>query len=168
MLALNQRLLYQAQCCLQKLQIRAPLSLHALHLPFLKVQKVTIRYRGMGYDTNLRTATAIAFKPSEAYACLKSVPYDRRTDTEQIEWIVDALQFQSTLAYLKNPPSSYPLPAVDLIGGLNNIKTSIASGEYTNEYDIEVGNFAMVFLYRYPETRNPHTQLRPYWPLSSP
>ena len=68
------------------------------------------------------------------------MPYDGDTDTEQVAWIQDVLQFQSTLAYLKNPPPSYPLPAVDLVGGLDNISTSIANEDYTNEYDIEVGD----------------------------
>jgi hypothetical protein len=66
------------------------------------------------------------------------VPYDQSKDTKQVAWIQDLVQFQSTLAYLKNPPPGYPLPAVDLSGGLNNISTAIASGKYTNEYDIEV------------------------------
>ena len=74
------------------------------------------------------------------------MPHDIDKDTKQIAWLQDILQFQSTLAYLKAPPPSYPLPAVDLVGDLNNISTFVANGKYSNEYDIEVssslGNFS--------------------------
>lgn len=83
-------------------------------------------------------ATRVELQPSEVYACLHSVPYDRDTDVKQIAWIENLFQFQSTLAYLKDPPPSYPLPAVDIFDELRNISASIASGQYTNEYDIEV------------------------------
>lgn len=69
---------------------------------------------------------------------MQSVPYNRTLGVAQIAWIQNFLQFQSTLAYLKEPPSTYGLPAVDLMGGLNSISMSIALGRYSNEYDIEV------------------------------
>ena len=93
---------------------------------------------GIQLDSNSNKATAAVLKPSEVYACLRSIPYDRQKDTEQIAWIKYLLQFQSTLAYLKNPPSSYPLPAVDLIGGLDRISSAITDGKYSDEYSIEV------------------------------
>jgi hypothetical protein len=50
----------------------------------------------------------------------------------------DTLQFQSTLGYLKNPPAGYQQPAVDLIGGLNNIQIGINNGAYRTQYAFEV------------------------------
>jgi hypothetical protein len=49
----------------------------------------------------------------------------------------DTLQFQSTLAYLKNPPSSYQQGAVDLLGGLEQMQTNINNGVYKNQYAFE-------------------------------
>jgi len=60
----------------------------------------------------------------------------------------NVFQFHSTLAYLKNPPPGYPLPAVDLIEGLKNISATITSGRYTNEYDIEVRTFNLLILHQ--------------------
>lgn len=54
------------------------------------------------------------------------MPYDQDRGTRQIAWMKDVCQSQSTLAYLSNPPLTYPLPAVDIIGGLDNISTSLA------------------------------------------
>ncbi|KAL6712713.1 hypothetical protein ACLMJK_009735 [Lecanora helva] len=95
-------------------------------------------------STNLDEATAVALKPSEVSACLLSVPYDKQKDVEQIEWMQEIFQFQSTLSYLKNPPPTYPLPAVDIMGGLKNISTFIENGKYTNEYDIEIDLFSLI------------------------
>ena len=83
-------------------------------------------------------ATAIYLKPSEINACLKNVTYDKEEGVKQISWLLDVLQFQSTLAYLKDPPPAYPLPPVDIIGGVNNISALVGNGTYLNEYDIEV------------------------------
>jgi hypothetical protein len=47
------------------------------------------------------------------------------------------VQFQSTLEFLKNPPEGYVSDAVDLMGGLDDIKTKVGKGEYSNEYDFE-------------------------------
>ena len=47
------------------------------------------------------------------------------------------VEFQSTLTYLKDPPTGWPNEAVDLIAGLNDIGTKVNDGTYTNEYDFE-------------------------------
>ena len=48
------------------------------------------------------------------------------------------LQFQTTAAYLKDPPPSYQQPATDLYGGLADIRSNVQSGGYANEYEFEV------------------------------
>ena len=55
------------------------------------------------------------------------------------------LQFQTTLAYLKDPPPAYMQPAVDLLGGLDAISTKAAAGQYQNEYDFELDIFNLLF-----------------------
>ena len=45
------------------------------------------------------------------------------------------------VSYLKNPPSGYLEPAVDVWGSLNVILTNIGSGTYANEYEFQADLF---------------------------
>ncbi|KAF2232880.1 hypothetical protein EV356DRAFT_232153 [Viridothelium virens] len=69
--------------------------------------------------------------------CFITVPFDPAVASQFIAYWNDTLQFQSTLDYLKQPPSGYQQPAVDLIGGLDEIQTTIDSGGFANEYQFE-------------------------------
>lgn len=55
------------------------------------------------------------------------------------------VEFQSTLAYLKDPPTGWPNEPVDLIAGLNDIGSKVNDGTYTNEYDFE-NDIAALFI----------------------
>ncbi|KAF2467853.1 uncharacterized protein BDR25DRAFT_344615 [Lindgomyces ingoldianus] len=72
-----------------------------------------------------------------AFACLKSVPIDTDAASFTIDSLKQMLQFQSTLMYLKSPPKGYANDAVDLISGLDDIKSKVNSNGYSNEYDFE-------------------------------
>jgi len=45
------------------------------------------------------------------------------------------LQWQSTITWLKDPPDSYYLDAVDLLGEIDKIGEKAADGGYESEYD---------------------------------
>ena len=77
-------------------------------------------------------------------ACLESVPLDAKRSSDFIDYIEPYIQFQSTLAYLKNPPLGWTLPGVDVLGGLSEIKDNINSGKYTSQYDFEVDLYMLV------------------------
>lgn len=47
------------------------------------------------------------------------------------------LQFQSTLAYLKDPPQGYQQPPVDVLQVLGQIKNNVTAGNYKNQYTFE-------------------------------
>ncbi|GME24189.1 putative peptidase s41 family protein [Neofusicoccum parvum] len=47
------------------------------------------------------------------------------------------MQFHSTLAYLKDPPTGYQQPPVDFLDGLAVIKQNITAGYYKNQYAFE-------------------------------
>lgn len=75
---------------------------------------------------------------SDAYACLISVPLNSAVATRFIKYINDTIQFQSTLAYLKNPPTGYQQPAVDIISELEKIQNNVTAQVYQNQYQFEM------------------------------
>ncbi|KAF4637196.1 hypothetical protein G7Y89_g886 [Cudoniella acicularis] len=77
------------------------------------------------------------FRASLAYECLTSVPFNADVASRFLKYLNDTLQFQSTLTYLKNPPSSYQQPGVDLIEGLATLQKGIDDNIFPNEYDFE-------------------------------
>jgi hypothetical protein len=91
----------------------------------------------------LNAETSVFFKPSEVYTCQQDVPIVPYLAVQQIEWMQGFIQFQSTLAWLKNPPAGYDLPPVDL-GGLDKIAQKAASGQYHGEYDFELDIYNLI------------------------
>lgn len=72
-----------------------------------------------------------------AFACLKSVPIKSTDASNTVDAIKQMVEFQSTLSYLKDPPEGWPNEPVDIMAGLDKIKSSVDKGDYTNEYDFE-------------------------------
>lgn len=77
------------------------------------------------------------FNASLAYECLTSVPFNPAVATRFLQYYNDTLKFQSTLAYLKSPPSSYQQPGVDLLAGLEQLQQGINNGIFPNQYEFE-------------------------------
>jgi hypothetical protein len=85
--------------------------------------------------TNLQTATTILQIPADiAYACQLSAPFNQNLSVALIDYIVPYIDFQSSLAYLKTPPSTYLMPAVDILGGLQEIRQNASVGAYASQY----------------------------------
>ena len=82
--------------------------------------------------------TGIPYRPSQFQACLHDVPINNTLAVEQIAWIQAFVQFQSTLAYLKNPTPAYELPAIDVVGRLDELAAKARGGQYRGEYEFEV------------------------------
>lgn len=78
------------------------------------------------------------FVASYAFECLTSVPFNDDVALRFIDYYNTTLQFQSTLAYLKDPPPGYQQPSVDLLDGLQQIKNNVTAGIYKNQYAFEV------------------------------
>ncbi|KAI4608971.1 hypothetical protein J4E80_008716 [Alternaria sp. BMP 0032] len=74
----------------------------------------------------------------DAYACLNSVPFNTDVATRFITYINDTVQFQSTLAYLREPPAGYQQPPVDILSELTQIQNNITTQVYKNQYQFEV------------------------------
>ncbi|KAH6638299.1 hypothetical protein C7974DRAFT_158490 [Boeremia exigua] len=77
------------------------------------------------------------FAASDAYECLTSVPFNSAVASRFIAYWNETLQFQTTLAYLKNPPEGYQQPAVDFETELGKIQQRVDAGAYRNQYDFE-------------------------------
>ncbi len=80
-----------------------------------------------------------------AHNCLLSAPINSTIALDFLSYYNDNIQFQSTLAYLKNPPSSYQQPAIDVIGSLNNISQRVRAGEFKSEYAFEAAVQEVVY-----------------------
>ena len=83
---------------------------------------------GPGYKT---TAAA-------AYNCISSVMINVQDATQFLDSIVPYLNFQTSLAYLKDPPPSYQKPAVDVLGEIQSVRNNLTSGGFLRQYDFDV------------------------------
>lgn len=84
------------------------------------------------------------YRAKDVYNCLKSVPFHQPVASELLRYINDTIQFQSTLAYLASPPPGYQQPAVDLLGGLAQIKQDVDNKTFSNEYDFELALYRLL------------------------
>jgi hypothetical protein len=72
---------------------------------------------------------------SQAYECLKSVPVHTEPAIRLLDELKPFLEWQSDQAFLKDPPSDYPYPAVDLFRELETIRSNLQAGKYTGELE---------------------------------
>lgn len=71
------------------------------------------------------------------FECLVSVPFDEAVALRFLDYYNTTMQFQSTLAYLRNPPATYQQPAVDFSQQLEGIRANVTAGVYRNQYAFE-------------------------------
>lgn len=79
------------------------------------------------------TATAFELPAQLARDCSLSVPFVKEDGLKLVDSLSAWLQYQSTLAYLKNPPEEYLMNSVDLLGRLNEIRDKVEAGNYSTE-----------------------------------
>src|ERR1700761_1160908 len=73
-----------------------------------------------------------------AWDCLQSIPLNATGALDLVQSLKPYVQFQSTLAWLKDPPSEYAeklFGPVDLLGGLDSIAEKVKGQEYSGEYE---------------------------------
>ncbi|KAI1878447.1 uncharacterized protein JN550_000629 [Neoarthrinium moseri] len=85
------------------------------------------------------------FWASDVYACLRNVPFSIAPALRFLDYFNTTIQFQSTLAFLKNPPQGYQQPPVNVDETLQRIKTNVKAGYYMNQYDFEADVQRLVF-----------------------
>ncbi|KUJ16945.1 uncharacterized protein LY89DRAFT_684938 [Mollisia scopiformis] len=85
------------------------------------------------------------FNASLIYECLTSVPFNPAVATDFIQYYNDTIQFQSTLQYLKDPPTSYQQPGVDLVVGLAKLQAGVNNAVFQNQYEFEAALAALLY-----------------------
>ncbi|KAK1976383.1 hypothetical protein LZ30DRAFT_603618 [Colletotrichum cereale] len=91
-----------------------------------------------------------------AYDCLKSVPLHKEAAIALIDAIRPYLEWQSNLAYLKNPPADYEPEAFDPVGHLQKVRERLVANVYDGEVDFQGDLFEMT-----AKTRDGHFAFLP-------
>lgn len=86
------------------------------------------------------------FYARDAFECLTTVPFNAAVALRFIDYYNTTMQFQSTLAYLRDPPPGYQQPPVHFFQELENIKNNVTEGRYANEYAFETDVMRLVYL----------------------
>lgn len=87
----------------------------------------------------------VLFLASDAYDCLITAPFNATVASGLISYYKDLLQFQSTLAYLKDPPPSYQQPSIDVLASLDALEAQVQAGTFKTEYDFEVALQTVIY-----------------------
>ncbi|KAK3389421.1 peptidase S41 family protein [Podospora didyma] len=73
-----------------------------------------------------------------ALECLQTVPNKIEPAQRLVKSLKAFVQWQSSLAFLRDPPQSYGFPAVDIQSGLDSISAKAAAGGFANEFDFQL------------------------------
>lgn len=93
---------------------------------------------------------------SVAIDCLRTVPNKKEEAQKLVKSLKAFVQWQSSLAFLKEPPQSYMFPPADILGTLDNISTTVGNGGYANEFD-----FGVAIVYLIQSAHDGHFSYRP-------
>ena len=92
-----------------------------------------------------QTAAATPTVPAKvAWDCIQSVPLNKSAALNLLDSINPYIDWQSTTAYLKDPPEEYVekiQPPVDIHAGLAKIRDNVANGGFKNEYEVSREHF---------------------------
>ena len=87
----------------------------------------------------------VLFLASDAYDCLITAPFNATVAGGLVSYYKDLIQFQSTLAYLKDPPPSYQQPSIDVLASLDALEAQVQAGTFKTEYDFEVALQTIIY-----------------------
>ncbi|KAL2075024.1 hypothetical protein VTL71DRAFT_8804 [Oculimacula yallundae] len=69
-----------------------------------------------------------------AHDCLNSVPLNKTAAIQLVDEIEPYIEWQSDLAWKKNPPKDYFYPPHDILGYLASVKANLQADKYASEY----------------------------------
>ncbi|CAD6502332.1 BgTH12-04925 [Blumeria graminis f. sp. triticale] len=73
-----------------------------------------------------------------AYECLNSIPLNKTAAIDFVDSIEPYLEWQSDLAWKKDPPADYDCPAHDIIAALDQVRRNLVANKYANEYVFQI------------------------------
>lgn len=82
--------------------------------------------------------------PSVAYECLNSIPLYKDAAIQFIDEIKPYMEYQSDIAFKRDPPSDYSYSGYDIFEELDRIRSKIRSGYYANEYEWQLDFYLSV------------------------
>ncbi|KAK1593784.1 uncharacterized protein LY79DRAFT_513634 [Colletotrichum navitas] len=91
-----------------------------------------------------------------AHDCLRSVPLHKEAAITLVDAIRPYLEWQSNLAYLKNPPVGYEPEPFDPVGHLQKVRERLVADAYSGELDFQEDLFEMT-----AKTRDGHFAFLP-------
>lgn len=65
------------------------------------------------------------------------MPFQRAPAKQLVQYVKDTFAFQSTITYLRDPPSSFQQPAIDVLQALDILNDDIDTDVFSNEYAFE-------------------------------
>lgn len=80
-----------------------------------------------------------------AYECLKSVPINKLAALKYLDALVPYLEWQSDVAFKKNPPAGYFYPPYDMWAELARVRSFVQHDQYPNEYSWQLDLFLSVY-----------------------
>lgn len=80
-----------------------------------------------------------------AYECINSAPLNKTAALKFIDELRPYLEWQSDIAFKKDPPSDYFFPPHDIFAALDGIQAGLEADEYPNEYSWQQDMFIKVF-----------------------
>jgi len=127
----------------------------ALSLPSVSLSVPTLTTTTTGSGPNpticgdiidrVNSGDSIIFSASDAYACLRSVPFDATLALQFLDYYNTTIQFHGSLSYLRSPPAGYQQPAVDVVRNLGIIRDLVDAGAYTTQYAFEADVYQLVY-----------------------
>ncbi|CAH0045721.1 unnamed protein product [Clonostachys solani] len=80
----------------------------------------------------------VRFDAQKAFECINAVPLDVNASITTINLLKRYYEFDTTLAYLKDPPKSYQSLPIDVMGRLDQVAQNLSDGKYNSTYEMEV------------------------------
>ncbi|SZF05324.1 unnamed protein product [Blumeria hordei] len=78
-----------------------------------------------------------------AHECLNSMPLNKTAAIQLVDAIAPYLEWQSDLAWKKDPPADYGCPAHDVIAALDQVRKNLVENKYENEYVFQIDLYGL-------------------------
>ncbi|KAI6244692.1 Peptidase S41 family protein ustP [Erysiphe necator] len=117
--------------------------------PLTKIQEATqpapcALVSSYSSEQKLASPTIVPIVPAElAYECLNSVPLNKTAALQLVDSIEPYLEWQSSLAWMKDPPEDYDFPPHDPFGVLASVKKNLEEDKYSNEHEFQTDLYSV-------------------------